>query len=89
MTMFEAPQPSEKIPVNGATKRPRKAREPVGRFPDTFTLSISRPMANSLLRMCPPGAPFNQSTYLRMVLHSVLLRDDPQYRNELGNNGHA
>jgi hypothetical protein len=35
-------------------------------------------MGQSLMRLTQSG-PINQSTYLRMILHAALLKDDPYY----------
>jgi hypothetical protein len=69
-------------PIGAKDKTPRNKREANKDYPDTFTLSISRSMALSLLRMCPPGGPTKQSVYLRTLIHNALLHDDPVFRQE-------
>jgi hypothetical protein len=73
-------------PQTNGTKKPRKQRENVGRYPASVTVSITTAMAESLIRMCPANGPFNQSVYLRLLLHRGLLADDPMYQRSVGAN---
>jgi hypothetical protein len=72
--------------INGGTKKPRKQRENVGRYPASVTVSVTTAMAESLIRMCPVNGPFSQSVYLRLLLHRGLLADDPAYQHAVGGN---
>jgi hypothetical protein len=79
---------TETSPVSAANgKKPRKKRENVTRFGLTISVAIPQTMAESLIRMCPANGPFNQSTYLRLLLHRGLMADDPQYCRTITNGG--
>ena len=69
-------------------RSPKKPRRPsVIKYPATVSVAITRPMLDSVLRLCPKNSPDNQSAYLRRLLHQTLLAVDPQYRAAMGN-GH-
>jgi hypothetical protein len=70
-------------------KKPRKRRENVSRFPVSVNFGITASMGLSIGRMCPANGPFNQSTYLRLLVHRGLLQDDPEYREQMGGGKHA
>jgi hypothetical protein len=85
--MLEAAQPSTQTngkAAEAAEKKPRKQRENVSRYPQAVNFSVTEAMAQSLVRMCPAGGPFNQSTYLRLLLHRGLMQDDPVYQRSIG-----
>jgi hypothetical protein len=70
------------MPGTNGSKKPRRQRENISRYPASANFSITTAMAQSLIRMCPAAGPFNQSTYLRLLLHRGLLADDPEYRKQ-------
>jgi len=85
MLITEAtPDVTQSSPPSGAkAKKPRKQRENVSRYPHTVSLAITVEMARGIMRMCPSSGPFNQSTYLRLLLHRGLLTDDPSYASSI------
>jgi hypothetical protein len=66
-------------------RKPRKQRENFTRYPVSVNFSITASMGASLVRMCPHNGPFNQSSYLRLVLHRALITDDPIYQRAMSN----
>jgi hypothetical protein len=70
--------------TSGTDKAPaKKRRDSVVRYPHTASVALTKPMADSLLRLCPPSSPDNQSALLRRLLHQVLLAADPLYAREM------
>src|SRR6516162_9784477 len=63
-------------------KKPRRARESTARYPCYVTCNLTAAMGQSLMRLTQTG-PVNQSTYLRMILHAALLKDDPLYAQDM------
>ena len=90
-TRFEMPAPTTVSTGNGAAKakKPRKKRVDVSRFPVSANFGITASMGLSIGRMCPANGPFNQSTYLRLLVHRGLLQDDPVYRQQMEGSNHA
>jgi hypothetical protein len=70
------------VSASNGQRKARKARTIVRRYPATVNYGITQAMALSIMRLCPPGGPFSQSQYLRMILHERLAATDPNYMRE-------
>jgi hypothetical protein len=72
--------------VSGTADAPKKRREYIIKYPATVSVAVTRPMYDSIMRLCPKNSiGINQSTFLRQLLDRVLLTIDPVYAREKEN----